>query len=85
MLVTLAQWQLYLARDLISDQPLPWQPPQEEQTPERVKQGLAWLFSQIGTPACAPRTRGKSSGWPTGRPRKRKKRRKPVKKTNWPA
>jgi len=81
MLVTLAQWQLYLARDLISDQPLPWQPPQDEQTPERVKQGLAGLFSRIGTPACAPRTRGKSPGWPAGRPRKRKKRRKPVKKT----
>jgi hypothetical protein len=81
MLVSLAQWQLFLARDLVADQPLPWQPPQGNPTPERVKQSLAGLFSQIGTPTCAPQTRGKSPGWPAGVPRKRKTRYPPVKKS----
>jgi hypothetical protein len=80
MLVTLAQWILYLAREEIGDHPLPWQPPQENLTPERVRQGLSATFGQIGTPAQAPKTRGKSPGWPTGRPRTRPQRYKVVKK-----
>ena len=34
MLVTLAHWELFLARDVVQDQPLPWQPPQTQLTPE---------------------------------------------------
>ena len=79
-LVSLAQWQLFLARDLVQDQPLPWQPKQEKLTPERVQQSLAGLFQQIGTPARAPQPRGKSPGWPKGRPRTRRKRHPVVKK-----
>ncbi|NIV37648.1 MAG: hypothetical protein GWN58_52005 [Anaerolineae bacterium] len=74
MLVSVAQWELMLARALVKDHPLPWQPAQEELTPERTLQGLGGLFRQIGTPAVAPQTRGKSPGWPTGRPRTRPKR-----------
>jgi len=79
-LVTLAQWQLFLARDLILDQPLPWQRVQENPTPERVLQGLGGLFSQIGTPAREPKARGKSLGWPKGKPRTRRERQRVVKK-----
>jgi hypothetical protein len=80
LLVTLAQWQLFQARDLIVDQPLPWQRAQEKPTPERVLQGLAGLFSQIGTPAREPKARGKSLGWPKGKLRTRRERYRVVKK-----
>lgn len=81
LLVTLAQWQLFLARGLIADRPLPWQRAQENPTPERVLQGLDGLFSQIPTPAREPKARGKSPGWPKGRARTRKERKRVVKKT----
>lgn len=81
LLVTLAQWQLFLARELIADQPLPWQQAQAKPTPERVLQGLGGLFSQIDTPARPPKARGKSSGWPKGQPRNRRERHRVVKKT----
>jgi hypothetical protein len=81
MLVTLAQWQLFLAREVVRDERLPWQPAQENLTPERVLQSLGGLFRQIDTPAQPPQPRGKSPGWPKGRPRTRKKRHRVVKKT----
>ena len=81
MLVTLAQWQLFLARELVQDERLPWQPAQENLTPERVLQSLGGLFRQIDTPAQPPQPRGKSPGWPKGRPRTRPKRHRVVKKT----
>jgi hypothetical protein len=81
MVVNIAQWELFLARDLVQDEPLPWQPAQTQLTPERVRQSLAGLFSRIGTPADPPQTRGNSPGWPTGRPRTRPERHKVVKKT----
>lgn len=80
MLVSLAHWQLFLARDLVQDNPLPWQPAQDKLTPERVLQGFAGLFREIGTPATSPQTRGKSPGWPTGRSRTRPERHRTVKK-----
>jgi len=81
MLVSIAQWQLFLAREFVIDQPLPWQPAQEELTPERVQQGLGGLFQQISTPAAPPKARGKSPGWPEGQARTRRERQKVVKKT----
>jgi hypothetical protein len=80
-LVTLAQWQLFLARDSVQDQHLPWQPAQKELTPGRVLQGLGGLFRQIDTPARSPQPRGKSPGWPRGRARTRPERHQVVKKT----
>ncbi len=79
-LVDLAYWQLFLARPLVQDKPLPWHKPQTNLTPYRVKQGLGSIFSQFGTPAQPPQTRGKSPGWLTGRSRTKPKRYKPVKR-----
>lgn len=81
MLVSLVQWQLFLARELVQDQPLPWQKQQMALTPERTLQSLAGIFQQLGTPARPPKTRGKSPGWPRGTPRAPRKRQKVAKKT----
>lgn len=79
-LVSLAQWQLFLARPVTPDCPMPWQSPQTEQTPHRVQRGIWVLFLQIETPAAPPKTRGKSPGWPRGQPRRRRQRQEIVKK-----
>lgn len=63
MLVNIARWELFLARDLVQDGPLPWQPAQQKLTPERVRQSLGGLFAQIVTPTDPPQTRAKSPGW----------------------
>jgi len=81
MLVNVAQWQLFLLRDVVKDHPLPWQPAQEQLTPERTLQSLGATFREIGTPATPPQPRGKSPGWPKGRPRTRPKRYPVVRKT----
>lgn len=80
MLVSLAQWMIYLARPAVRDRPLPWQKVQTELTPGRVIQGLVGLFAQIGTPAVPPKTRGKSPGWPKGKARDRPERHPVVRK-----
>jgi hypothetical protein len=74
LLVDIAYWQVFLARHLVSDQPLPWQKSQTDLTPGRVTQSLGALFAQIGPLACPPQPRGKSPGWPVGRPRTRPRR-----------
>jgi hypothetical protein len=79
-LVDVAYWQIWLARDIVSDQPLPWQKPQANLTPGRVTQGLGALFAQLGTPSAPPQTRGKAPGWPCGHPRTRPKRFKVLKR-----
>ena len=73
-LVDIAAWLVFLARDLVSDQPLPWQKTQVTLTPGRVLLGLGALFAQIGGLTRPPQTRGKSPGWPIGRPRTRPQR-----------
>ena len=80
-LVSLAMWELYLARAVVADQPLPWQKTQTELTPARVQRGLGELFCTIGTPVRRPRTRGNSPGWPKGRVRHRRPRHRVVRKT----
>ncbi len=54
-------WQLWLAREIIEDSPLPWQKPQakEKLTPGRVAQSFSVLLATIGTPAHMPKPRGK--------------------------
>ena len=76
-------WQLWLAREIIEDNPLPWQKPLpvEKLTPGRVAQSFLGLLIEIGTPAKSPKTRGKSPGWEAGRERKKKTRYPTVKKT----
>jgi hypothetical protein len=73
-LVSVAQWQLYLARPLVADRPLPWQRAQAagHLTPARVAAGLGALFAAIGSPARPPQARGKAPGWPPGRRRERR-------------
>ena len=67
-------WELWLARSLGVDKPLPWQKTQPDLTPGRVCQGLSDIFAQIGTPAAAPKPRGKAPGWVKGRLRKSRQR-----------
>ena len=68
-MVDIAYWQLFLARPLVTDRPLPWQKPQRNLTPGRVLQAMTLLFAMIGTPTQSVQRRGKSPGWPKGRKR----------------
>jgi hypothetical protein len=68
-LMPLLSWQLWLARELVTDSPLPWQKKQTHLTPGRVAQSMSALFTQLGTPAQVPKPRGKSPGWTKGRSR----------------
>jgi len=43
-LVSLAMWMLHLARPIVQDQPLPWQRPQRDLTPGRVKNSIGTIF-----------------------------------------
>ncbi|MHC5739292.1 NF041680 family putative transposase [Nostoc sp.] len=80
-LMPLMTWELWLARDIVTDNPLPWQKSQGNLTPGRVAQAMGGVFAAIGTPALPPKTRGKSPGWETGKKRHRKNRCPIVKKT----
>lgn len=61
-LVVLMSWQLWLARAECIDSPLPWQSPQQALSPGRVAQAFPTIMAAIGTPAKAPKLRGKSPG-----------------------
>lgn len=84
MLVSLAQWMLFLARSLVPDCPLPWQARQVTLTPKRVQRGWGVIFAQIGTPAVPPKPRGTPPGWTKGRVRARPPRHAVVKKAKKP-
>ena len=73
-LLPLSTWLLWLARGLVADKPRPWQKAQPAPTPGRVCAGMGAVLAVIGTPAQAPKPRGKSAGWPKGQPRKRRER-----------
>lgn len=77
----LITWELYLAREVVADCPLPWQKPEAEKTAGRVCQGMGGVLAAIGTPAQAPKPRGKSPGWRKGRARQRRSRYGVVKKS----
>ena len=81
-LMPLLTWELWLAKEAVNDNPLPWQKPQTDLTPGRVCQGMGGVLAVIGTPARAPKVRGKSPGWLKGRPRRRRERHPVVKKTH---
>jgi len=68
----LLTWQLWLARELVIDRPLPWQKSVTNLTPGRVAQSMEGVLAAIGTPSHPPKPRGKSPGWSTGQPRRRK-------------
>lgn len=77
-------WELWLARDIVTDNPLPWQKSQGQLTPGRVAQAMGGVFAAIGTPTSTPKPRGKSPGWTPGKERHRKNRCPIVKKTVTP-
>ena len=79
-LMPLLSWQLWLAREIVKDNPLPWQKSQTVLTPGRVAQGFATLLAGISTPAVDLLPRGKSPGWPQGQPRQKRTRYPVVKK-----
>ena len=78
--MVLISWQLWLARDECIDTPLPWQSTQDNLSPGRVAQAFGVILAAIGTPAKAPKTRGKALGWPPGQPRTPRTRYPTVKK-----
>ncbi|MCC3638991.1 MAG: hypothetical protein JGK13_32440 [Microcoleus sp. PH2017_37_MFU_D_B] len=62
-------WQLWLARDLVVENVLPWQSGNISLTPGRVAQSMFSLLVDIGTPTKIPKHRGKSPGWEKGKVR----------------
>ena len=79
-LMPMMTWELWLAREMMIDNPLPWQKPQVNLTPGRVAQGFGTIIAMIETPASAPKPRGKSPGWQKGKIRTKKLRYPLVKK-----
>lgn len=79
-LMPMMTWELWLAREMMVDNPLPWQKPQVNLTPGRVAQGFGTIIAMIETPASAPKRRGKSPGWQKGKIRTKKLRYPLVKK-----
>jgi hypothetical protein len=76
-------WELWLARPVVQDSPLPWQKPQTSLSPGRVCQGMQNILVAIGTPTRVCKSRGKSPGWPKGRPRQLRKRFELVRSARW--
>jgi hypothetical protein len=68
-LLVLADVQLRLARDLVSEVRLPWQRPlpPERRTPARVRRGFASLLAHLSRPASVPQPCGRSPGRPKGK------------------
>ncbi len=58
----LMSWQLWVAKDLVVENRLPWQVATINLTPGRVAQSMFSLLVKIGTPARSPKPRGKSPG-----------------------
>ena len=79
-LMPLMTWEFWLARDIVADNPLPWQKSLGKLTPGRVAQAMGGVLAAIGTPTTSPKPRGKSPGWEPGKPRSRKNRYPTVKK-----
>lgn len=79
-LMPLMTWQLWLARAIVHDNPLPWQKSATKLTPGRVAQSIGGVLAVVETPAVAPKPYGKSPGWTTGQSRQRRIRYPIVKK-----
>jgi hypothetical protein len=79
-LMPIVTWQLWLARHLVAPRPLPWQKSLVKLTPGRVAQSFGSILALLGTPARAPKLRGKSDGWIKGKQRRPRIRYPVVKK-----
>jgi len=75
-LVAAVFWQLYLARAVVTDCRLPWERPlaAHQLSPGRVRRGFPGLLPALGTPARAPKPRGKPPGRQLGEKPERRKR-----------
>jgi len=71
-LMPLITWQLWLARNVVEDTPLPWQKPMTKLTPGRIANSFASLLVRIASPASHPKPRGKSPGCPLGKIRSKR-------------
>lgn len=79
-----AYLQLWAARPCAEACPRPWEktlPAKPSLSPADVQRDFARLIRPLGTPAQAPKPRGKAPGWPAGTPRLRRRRHPVVKKT----
>lgn len=67
-LIVAAYTQLRLARGLVADCRLPWEPPRDPDrlTPTRVRRGFRRLAQLVGTPARAPKPTKAGPGRPKG-------------------
>jgi len=82
-LVHLAYLQLWVARHVVACLPRPWErnlPAMKAHriSPTLVQRGFGRIIRQFGTPAKAPKPRGYSSGWRSGRNRQPRQRHKVV-------
>jgi len=82
-LMPFVTWELWLARKIVKDSPLPWQKPQTCLSPGRVCQGMQNILVAIGTPTRMCKTRGKAPGWLTGRPRTHRERFEVIRSQQW--
>lgn len=76
-------WELWLARQVIQDHPLPWQKSQTELSPGRACQGMQNILVAIGTPTQVCKSRGKAPGWPMGKKRNPRERYGVVRSEKW--
>ena len=83
-LILAALTQLRLARNLVADHRLPWQPPlaTDKMTPGRVRAGFTYLLPHLGTPATWPKPSRPGPGRPKGRKSRPAPRYPAVKKTD---
>ncbi len=84
-LALLAYVQLWAARYLAVHLPRSWErylqrSPQSQITPSTVQRDLARIIAEIGTPAAAPKRRGKSPGRANGQSQTQRPRQNVVKK-----
>lgn len=81
-LILAAYTQLRLARSTVADRRLPWEKPlsASKLTPYRVLRSFATVLPALGTPAAAPKPRGRSPGRPKGSLSGPAKRHRAVKK-----
>lgn len=67
-LIVLVVWQLWLAKDIVADQRLPWERelPVSQLSPGRVRRAIGPILAVLSHPQAPPQRRGKSPGRAAG-------------------